>query len=165
MKALWYWQRNSKFNRASRAGKQRHREHFPADTPLSVQKEGDVPTIHALMAQDRYVAQWAYITPKQLVYMTPERIAQLYQVFKDDMPGNLRELQNEVDHWKAIWEMVNVAEKPDTLDDSINQPRPILQHVHCCPSTDGDVYIDSHGRSPLQRYAASQELSALYNDN
>ena len=161
MKALWNWQRNSKFNRA---GKQRHREHFPADTPLSVQEEGDVPTIHALMAQDRYLAQWAYITPKQLVHMTPERIVQLYQVFKDDMPGNLRELQNEVDHWKAIWEMVNVAEKPDTLEDSINQPRPILQHVHCCHSTDGDVYIDSHGRSPLQRYAASQELSALYND-
>ena len=52
--------------------------------------------------------------------MTPERIAQMYEVFKDDMPGNLRELQNEVDHWKAIWEMVNVAEKPDTLDDSRN---------------------------------------------
>ena len=68
------------------------------------------------MAQDRYVAQWAYITPKQLVHMTPERIVQLYQVFNDDMPGNLRELQNEVDHWKAILEMVNVAEKPDTLD-------------------------------------------------
>ena len=65
------------------------------------------------------MAQWAYITPKQLVHMTPERIAQLY-----DIPGNLRELQNEVDHWKAIWEMVNVAEKPDTLDDSKNQ------HVH-----------------------------------
>ena len=63
--------------------------------------------------------------------MTPERIAQLYEVFKDDMPGNLRELQKEVDHWKAIWEMVNVAEKQDTLDDSRNQPRPIPQHVHC----------------------------------
>ena len=57
--------------------------------------------------------------------MTPETIAQMYEVFKDDMPGNLRELQNEVDHWKAIWVMVNVAEKPDTLDDSRNQPRPI----------------------------------------
>ena len=87
------------------------------------------------------MAQWAYITPKQLVYMTPARIAQLYQEFKDDMPGNLRKLQNEVDHWKAIREMVNVAEKPDTLDNSINQPRPILQHVHCCHSTDGDVYV------------------------
>ena len=103
MKALWNWQRNSKFNRASRAGKQRHCEHFPANTPMSVQEEGDVPTIHALMYQDRYVAQWAYTTPKQLVHMTPERIAQLYRVFKDDMPGNLRELPNEVDHWKAIW--------------------------------------------------------------
>ena len=101
--------------------KQRHRENVPADTPLFVQEEGDVPTIHALMAQDRYVAQSAYITPKQLVHMTPERIAQLYEVFKDDMSGNLCELQNEVDHWKAIWEMVNVAEKPDTLDDSRNQ--------------------------------------------
>ena len=54
------------------------------------------------MAQDRYVAQLAYITPKQLVHMTPERIAQLYEVFNDDMPGNLSELHNEVDHWKAI---------------------------------------------------------------
>ena len=97
--------------------KQRHRENVPADTPLSVQEEGDVPTFHALMAQDRYVAQYVYITPKQLVHMTPERIAQLYEVFKDNLPGNLREVQNEVVHWKAIWEMVNVAEKPDTLDD------------------------------------------------
>ena len=80
-------------------------------------------------------------------------------------PAVLHELQNEVDHWKAIWEMENVAEKPDTLDNSINQPWPMLQHVHCCHSTDGDVCIDSHGQSPLQRYAASQELSALYNDN
>ena len=127
---------------------------------MSVQEDGDVPTIHALMSQNRYVAQWAYTTPKQLVQMTPERIAQLYRVFKDDMPGNLRELPTEVGHWKAIWEMVNVAEKPDTLDDS----RSIRQYVHCCHSTDGDIYIGSHGRSPLQRYAASQELSALYND-
>ena len=45
--------------------------------------------------------------------------------------------------------MVIVAEKPDTLDDSRNQPRPIRQHVHCCHSTDSDVYIDSHGRAML----------------
>ena len=57
MKALWNWQRNSKFNRASRAGKQRHRENCPADNPLLVQEESDVPTIHSLMAQNRYVAQ------------------------------------------------------------------------------------------------------------
>ena len=82
MKALWSWQQNSKFNRASRAGKQRHCEN------VSVQEEGDVPTIQALMAQDRYVAQLVYITPIQLVHMTPERIAQLYEVFNDDMPGN-----------------------------------------------------------------------------
>ena len=61
------------------------------------------------------------------------------------MPGNLHELQNEVDHWKALCEMVNVAEKPDTLYDSRNQPPPISQHVYCCHSTDGDVGIDSHG--------------------
>ena len=57
MKALWNWQRNSKFNRASHAGKQRHRENVPADTTSSVQEEGDVPTIHVLMAQYRYMAQ------------------------------------------------------------------------------------------------------------
>ena len=45
------------FNRACRAGKQKHRENIPTDTPLSVQEDGDVPTNHALMAQDRYVAQ------------------------------------------------------------------------------------------------------------
>ena len=101
MKALWSWQRNSEFNRASRAGKERHYEHFPADTPLSLREDGDVPTIHALMAQDRYVAQLAYITLKQLVHITPERIAQLYEVFNDDMPGNISEL-HEMDHWKAI---------------------------------------------------------------
>ena len=82
--------------------KKRHCENVLADTPLSLQEEGDVPTIHALMASDRYAAQLAYITPKQLVHMTPERIVQLYEVFNDDMPGNLSELHNEVDHWKAI---------------------------------------------------------------
>jgi len=46
-----------KFNRASRAGKQKHRENILTDTPLSVQEEGNIPTNHALMAQDRYVAQ------------------------------------------------------------------------------------------------------------
>ena len=83
MMALWSWQRNSKLNRACRAGKQRHCDNFPADTPLSLQEEGAVQIIHALMAQDRYVAQLPYITPKQLVHMTPERIAQLYEVFND----------------------------------------------------------------------------------
>ena len=62
---------------------------------MSLEEEDDVPTIHALMAQDRYVAQLAYITPKQLVHMTPERIAQLYEVFNDDMPGDLSELHIE----------------------------------------------------------------------
>ena len=33
MKALWTWQQYSKFNRTSHAGKQRHREKVPADTP------------------------------------------------------------------------------------------------------------------------------------
>ena len=47
------------------------------------------------------------------------------------------------------------------FDDSRNQPRPIPQHVHCCHSMDGDICIDSH----LDCNAASQELSALYNDN
>ena len=75
MKALWNWQRNCMINRASHARKQRHRENVPADTPLSVLEEGDVQTIHALMAQDRYVAQQAYITLKQLVHLTPEIIA------------------------------------------------------------------------------------------
>ena len=83
MKALWNWQQNLKFKQASLAGKQRHYEN------VSIQEEGDVPTIHALMAQDRFV------------HMTPE-IAQLYEVFIDDMPGNLSELHNEVDQWKAI---------------------------------------------------------------
>ena len=46
--------------------KQRHRENCPTDTPLSVQEEGDVPTIHALMAQDSYMAETigAYDTKK-----------------------------------------------------------------------------------------------------
>ena len=38
MKALWNWQRNSKFNRASRAGKQSHCENVPADTPFQYWK-------------------------------------------------------------------------------------------------------------------------------
>ena len=112
-------------------------------------------TIHALMAQDRYVTQLAYITPKQLVHMTPERIAQLYEVFNDDMRANLSELHSEVDHWKVIWEMVNVAEKPDTLDDSRNQPRPIPKHVHYCHSTDGDVCIER------SQYCVSRTICVL----
>ena len=38
-----------------------------------------------LVTQDSYVAQ--YMTPKQVVLLTPERIVQLYEVFQDDMPG------------------------------------------------------------------------------
>ena len=57
MKALWNWQQNSKLNHASRAGKQRHFKNVPTVTPPSVQEGGDVPTIHTLMAQVRYVAQ------------------------------------------------------------------------------------------------------------
>ena len=89
-----------KFNRATRAAKQKHCENNPTDTPLSVQEEGGVPTNHALMAQDHYMAQQAYITPKQLVhvYDTRKNTPAVRGVkFKDDLPGNLR-----VDHWKAI---------------------------------------------------------------
>ena len=51
MKVLWNWQRNSKFNRASRSGKQRDREQFPTDTPCQYWKRAlDLPTIHGPLA-------------------------------------------------------------------------------------------------------------------
>ena len=74
------------------------------------------------MAQERYVAQ--YITPKQLVYLTPERIVQLYEVFEDN--GDLRQLQNQVYRWKTQWDMMSVADKRDTLDDTIQEINPDL---------------------------------------
>jgi len=90
------------------AGKQRRREHFPADTPCQYWKRAMyLPVVdhllqemntRLLVAKDRYVAQ--NIMPKQLVHLTPERIAQLFEVFQDDMPGDLRQLQNEVNRWK-----------------------------------------------------------------
>ena len=52
-----------------------------------------------LVVQDHYVSQYMYI--QQLVHLTPERIVQLYEVFQDDMPGDLHQLQNEVGGWKT----------------------------------------------------------------
>ena len=134
MKTLWNWQRNSRFNRACNARKQRHREHFPADNPCQYWKRAMyLPFVdhllqemntRLLVAKHRYVAQ--YIIPKQLVHLTPERIAQLFEVFQDDMPGDLRQLQNEVSRWKARWETMNAAERPDTLDNTILEINPGL---------------------------------------
>jgi len=76
------------------------------------------------VAQDCYVIQ--YITPKQRVHLTPETIVQLYEVFQDDMPDDLRQLHNEVDRWKARWDMTNVAERPDTINNTIQEINPDL---------------------------------------
>ena len=75
-----------------------------------------------IVAKDRYVTQ--YISPKQLVYLTPERIVQLYEGFKDN--GDLCQLQNEVYRWKTQWDVMNVAERPATLDDTIREINPDL---------------------------------------
>ena len=77
-----------------------------------------------LVAKLRYVAQ--NIMPKQLVHLTPERIAQLFEVFQDNMPEDLRQLQNKVNRWKARWETMNATERPDTLDDMIQEINPDL---------------------------------------
>ena len=63
--------------------------------------------------------------------------------------------------------MLNVADRPDTLDDTIQEINPDLhpQLVHSSRHTDGDVCIDSHARALFQCNAASQELSVLYNHN
>ena len=52
---------------------------------------------------------------------------------------------------------MNVAEKPDTLDDSRDQPRPIPQHQLLMVMSVSTAMVDHN--------TASQELSALYNDN
>ena len=93
MKALSNWQQNLRFNRASRGGKQRHSDHFPADTPCQYWKMVMylLPTIHGryiihgpLAARNEHttvslkIATWLsmYIIRKQLVHLTPERIVQ-----------------------------------------------------------------------------------------
>ena len=58
--------------------------------------------------------------------VSPEIVVQLYEVFQDDMPEDLRQLQNEADRWKARWEMMNVAGTPNTLDDTIQDLCPNL---------------------------------------
>jgi len=40
-------------------------------------------------------------------------------MFLDGMPGDLRQLQNEVGRWKPRWETMNFAGRPDTLDNTI----------------------------------------------
>jgi len=45
---------------------------------------------------------------------TLEIIVPLYEVFQDDMPGDRRQLQNEVGRWKTRWDMMNVAERHST---------------------------------------------------
>ena len=121
-------------SRPRNAGKQRHREHIPADTPCQYWKSAMyLPFVdyllqemntRLLVAKHRYMAQ--YIMPKQLVHLTPERIVQLFEVFQEDMPGYLRQVQNDVSRWKARWETMNAAERPGTLDDTIQEINPDL---------------------------------------
>ena len=55
--------------------------------PLAAWKYGNEHTTVSLK-----IATWLsmYIIRKQLVHVTPERMFQLYEVFQDDMPGDLR---------------------------------------------------------------------------
>ena len=53
-------------------------------------------------------------------------IGQLKEVFQDDKPGGLRQVEKEVGRWKAKCEMANVPERPNTLDDTIQEVNPVL---------------------------------------
>ena len=125
---------NVEASKPRNAGRQVHRENVPADTPSQYWKRAmylpfmdhllqELDT-RLLVAQDRYVAQ--YIIPSQLTKLTPQRITQLYESFKDDMPGDQGQVESEVARWKARWQTVNVEEKPNTLDDSIQEINPDL---------------------------------------
>ncbi len=100
---------NVEASKPRNAGRQVHRENVPADTPSQYWKRAmylpfmdhllqELDT-RLLVAQDRYVAQ--YIIPSQLTKLTPQRITQLYESFKDDMPGDQGQVENEVARWKA----------------------------------------------------------------
>ena len=123
------------------AGKQSHCKNVTTDTP--VMEEGDEATIHGPLAagnehltvtsvsQDHYMAQ--YITPQQLVHLTQKMIVQLYEVFQDDISGDMHQLQNDVGHWKARCDMMNVAGRPDTLNDMIQETNPeFLTYTPTC---------------------------------
>ena len=93
-----------------------------------------------------------------------EIIVPLYEVFQDDLPGDLRQQQHEVGRRKARWDTMNVAKKHTRRHDSRNQPRPT-----CTPPS---LYWwwclyrqPRQTRALFQRNAASRQLSALYNDN
>ena len=125
---------NVEASKPRNAGRQVHCENVPADTPSQYWKRAmylpfmdhllqELDT-RLLVAQDRYVAP--YIIPSQLTKLTPQRITQLYESFKDDMPGDQGQVESEVARWKARWQTVNVEEKPNTLDDSIQEINPDL---------------------------------------
>ena len=97
------------------------------------------------------------------MHLTPERTVQLYKVFQDDMPGDQRQLQNEVVAGRQDGN--NECRRHTRQHGSRYQSRPKPQHVHRSHHTGGDVCIDRHDRAIFQRNAASHELSALYNDN
>ena len=96
---------------------------------MSVLEDGDVPAIRGLFAvgnehttlvdEDRHD-----ITPKQLVHLTPDRTVQLYDVFQEDTPGDLRQLQNEVGRCKARWETMNIVGRLHILDNTIQVINP-----------------------------------------
>ena len=74
------------------------------------------------------------------------------------MPGDLRQLQHEVGRWKAQWEMVNVAKRPNTHD-TVKSILSSIQHVYNSCDTAGDVCLDCHSRAIVQCHATPQELS------
>ena len=62
--------------------------------------------------------------------------------------------------------MRNVVERPDTLDDTIQEiNHDLYLNMYTSRHTDGDVCIDSNCRALFQCNAECQELYALYNDN
>ena len=172
MKALWNWQRTLRFNRARPAGKQRHSDNFPADTPCQYWKMVMylLPTIHGRyiihgpLAARKYgnehttvslkIATWLsmYIIRKQLVHAHKKEYSSCTKCSKTtclDICGN--------------YKTKLVAGKQDGKRwMSLGDQTPSIKSFKKSISTYTPTCTVQSALSA--QWKASQELSALYND-
>ena len=104
------------------AGRQKHRDNVPADTPEEYWRQSVYYPLldhisnefetRLVVPKDRFLAQ--YLIPSKLASLTPERELQVFMPFAGDLPdNNFAAYKAEMVRWKCKWQ--NVTEKPNTL--------------------------------------------------
>ena len=118
------------------------------------------PTPHVVLLKYHSIQWYSMVC---LGSLFKEIIVPLYEVFQDDMPGALRQLQHEVGRRKARWDTMNVAERHSTTRFKKSTPTDMCTAVVILMVM--SVSTVTADRALFQRNAASRQLYALYTDN